>query len=480
MEINEITTPLSRKFLKFLAKLDQGKLSSKQKRLAKLRARVLDAARCGKKPTYKVDETPEWRREIPEWMQDQRNQMTGPANDAKLVVRMVNSHSPGVMLDLEDSCANTPGAIMEGHWTIKEAHRGTLKWGVEEIDASSPSVIWTRVRGLHMGQNIMGPNNKRQYTSASLFDIAMHFYDMELEDFKHDPCIYIPKSENSQEARWWRDAFGAVERAKGWKRGTIKAMALVESYPLAFELETFIYELQPYLVGLNLGRWDYMASFIDYHYGDFIFPDRNEIPTDVSFFQNLRKLIVDVCNRHGLFAIGGMTALYPNSSYSEEKNATILKQTASDKKNEAKCGFSGAWTGHPSVNDIAIEQFPKPNQIGAIPPLEQRNLDISTYSDLLELPTTLRGTKDAIKTCIIYRFGVLSGKGASFIDGYMEDLATDRIYRIIISQRLDLGIHDTNEVLKIFADIGRELGQKYDNALEETWRLIEKRQFNPK
>jgi malate synthase len=36
---------------------------------------------------------------------------------------------------------------------------------------------------------------------------------------------------------------------------------------------------------------------------------------------------------------------------------------------------------------------------------------------------------------IRYRNGVLKGKGASLLDGYMEDLATDRIYRLMIAQR---------------------------------------------
>jgi len=31
---------------------------------------------------------------------------------------------------------------------------------------------------------------------------------------------------------------------------------------------------------------------------------------------------------------------------------------------------------------------------------------------------------------------VLHGKGASLLDGYMEDLATDRIYRLMIAQRM--------------------------------------------
>jgi len=38
----------------------------------------------------------------------------------------------------------------------------------------------------------------------------------------------------------------------------------------------------------------------------------------------------------------------------------------------------------------------------------------------------------AIRTVIRYRNGVLNGKGASLPDGYMEDLATDRIYRLMI------------------------------------------------
>ena len=31
---------------------------------------------------------------------------------------------------------------------------------------------------------------------------------------------------------------------------------------------------------------------------------------------------------------------------------------------------------------------------------------------------------------------MLNGKGASLLDGYMEDLATDRIYRLMIAQRI--------------------------------------------
>ena len=49
---------------------------------------------------------------------------------------------------------------------------------------------------------------------------------------------------------------------------------------------------------------------------------------------------------------------------------------------------------------------------------------------------SLEGTRAAVRTVIRYRNGVLNSRGASLLDGYMEDLATDRIYRLMIAQRM--------------------------------------------
>ena len=49
---------------------------------------------------------------------------------------------------------------------------------------------------------------------------------------------------------------------------------------------------------------------------------------------------------------------------------------------------------------------------------------------------TVAGTRAAARAVIRYRANYLRGKGASLLDGYMEDLATDRIYRLMIAQRM--------------------------------------------
>jgi malate synthase len=253
---------------------------------------------------------------------------------------------------------------------------------------------------------------------------------------KHPLSFYIPKSESADEASWWRDLFQMVAHAKGVPADSIKCMALVEAHPLAFQMEEFAWNLREHILGLNLGRWDYMASLIHFNLEnpEWVLPDRNTIPHNVAFFQNLRTLMPEICHKHGMLAIGGMTALYPSRD-NPELNARALAVLAEDKKNEASCLMDGAWTGHPDQNEIAVTQFPAPNQLSARP----KNANV--HPDLRPLLTgvgrrTLAGTRAAIRTVIRYRNGVLNGRGASLLDGYMEDLATDRIYRLMIAQRM--------------------------------------------
>jgi malate synthase len=279
-------------------------------------------------------------------------------------------------------------------------------------------------------------------------------------------------------------------------------MALVESHPLAFQMEEFLYNLREHIVGLNLGRWDYMASLIHFNLSDpdWVLPDRNTIPYNVPFFQNLRELMPEVCHKRGVLAIGGMTALYP-SREDAELNARALDVLAKDKKNEADCLMDGAWTGHPDQNQIALDQFPYPNQ------LHQRRPHAERYPDLRPVPRevgqrTLAGTRAAVRTVIRYRNGVLNGKGASLLDGYMEDLATDRIYRLMIAQRMrhnghvpvvddsgNLIVHTPELITKLFdeelekllANPGKDLGtpETFREARRISEAMIVNGEINP-
>ncbi len=430
---------LPRGFYEFLLPLHRA-FTPRQQELAARRRRALTDAHRGHLPTYlpaSEATTGSWKVALPGWCQDQRNQMTGPADDAELVVKMLNSGAPGVMLDLEDSVANAWANITSGIANIIAALRGELTYQDKKRNREvsineSKTVIYTRPRGLHLEQAGV---IKGERMAAALFDVAMVAYQVDPARLRHPLSIYIPKSESADEALWWRDLFGALAEARGWPHDYVKCMALVESHPLAYQMEEFAYNLREHMMGLNLGRWDYMASLIDFTLQDpnWVLPDRNTIPHDVAFFQAVREVMPEVCHKRGMLAIGGMTALYP-SREDAELNARALKVLEQDKKNEANSLMDGAWTGHPDQNEIAVNQFPYPNQLTA------RRKDADIHRDLRPSPQgvgkrTLQGTRDAVRTVIRYRNGVLNGKGASLLDGYMEDLATDRIYRYMIAQR---------------------------------------------
>jgi malate synthase len=257
-------------------------------------------------------------------------------------------------------------------------------------------------------------------------------------------------------------------------------MALIEAFPIAYEMEEFLFNLRDYILGLNLGRWDYMASLAHFNLNDpnWLLPDRNTIPFDVPFFQNLRTLMPEITHKHGALAIGGMTALFPDRA-NPELNARALEVLERDKKNEASCLMDGAWTGHPDQNEIAVAQFPFPNQ------LERRPKLASSHPDLRPAPKgvgtlTLDGTRTAVRTVIRYRHGVLNGLGASLLDGYMEDLATDRIYRVMIAQRLRFpGPYTPPSLSQIFDEETAKLGPEYQRARELSEQMILTGAFDP-
>lgn len=427
-------------FYEFLERLHR-EFTPRQQELTKLRAKVLAASHAGKPPSYFPNATEakgDWKITLPNYIEDQRNQMTGPSDDAELVVKMLNSGAPGVMIDLEDSIANTWEQLEKGIENSLFALHGDLGYYDKKRNRQltigpSETVILIRVRGLHLNQANVVPG---ELISASVYDTARIAFGVNRKLLKHNLTFYIPKSESADEALFWRDLFQTIETALGWERGYIKCFALVEAHPLAYQMEEFLFNLRDHILGLNLGRWDYMASLIHFNLEDpnWVLPDRNTIPSDVAFFQNLRELMVDTCHKHGFLAIGGMTALFP-SRVDNELNERALKVLEADKKNEASVGMDGAWTGHPDQNEIAVAQFPTPNQ-GFI-----EFADMNPEPDLRPVPKgigqhTLDGTRAAARTVIRYRHGVLSGKGASLLDGYMEDLATDRIYRLMIAQRI--------------------------------------------
>jgi malate synthase len=104
--------------------------------------------------------------------------------------------------------------------------------------------------------------------------------------------------------------------------------------------------------------------------------------------------------------------------------------------------------------------------------------------------TTISGTRAAVRTVIRYRNGVLEGRGASLLDGYMEDLATDRIYRLMLAQRMrypgpytpsSLNVMFDEELARILSELPREPAaeKRFRRAREISEEMILSGAFDP-
>src|SRR5579864_1646030 len=167
-------------FMEFFLPLHR-RFTPRQQELALKRVEVLQRSLEGDKPKHRFPSDTVrngWRITLPAWCQDQRNQMTGPADDAELCVKMLNSGAPGVMLDLEDSMANTWEHLMLGVSNMLSALRGHLayddrKRGRTVTIQPSNVVVSLRPRGLHMHQaGVL----KDEIIPATLFDVALIAY----------------------------------------------------------------------------------------------------------------------------------------------------------------------------------------------------------------------------------------------------------------------------------------------------------------
>jgi malate synthase len=132
--------------------------------------------------------------------------------------------------------------------------------------------------------------------------------------------------------------------------------------------------------------------------------------------------------------------------------------------------MDGAWTGHPDQNAIAVAQFPEPNQLASFKPGYEPHPDLRpTVAGVGKI--TVEGTRAAVRTVIRYRNGYINGKGASLLDGYMEDLATDRIYRLMIAQRIRHGVTSAADVSQLFdEELAKLIESGKDAGTPETMR----------
>jgi len=432
---------------------------------------------------------------------DRRTEITGPV-ERKMVINALNSGAQCFMADFEDSNSPTWENVMEGQINMRDAVNRTIAFTSPEGKAYSlkpkTATLVARPRGWHMEEKHFRCDGKR--ISASLLDWGLYFFHnaRNLVARGSGPYFYLPKMESYLEARLWNDIFLHAQKAVGLPLGTVRATVLIETITAAFEAEEILYELRDHASGLNCGRWDYMFSVVKKFRNrpDYVFPDRTAITMTVPFMRAYCFHVIQVCHRHGAYAMGGMAAQIPIRS-DPAANAAALAKVRADKEREAADGNDGTWVAHPGLVATALEAFAGvmkgPNQ------LERLREDVTvTADDLLAPlhgPITETGVRWNIHVGIRYLEAWLGGSGCEPIHNLMEDLATSEISRAQLWQwrRYGAKLNDgrvasvelyqallNDELAKIRAEYGpaRYDGGHFPAAIDLFMRMVRSEEFD--
>ncbi len=379
--------------------------------------------------------------DLPADLLDRRVEITGPV-DRKMIVNALNSGAKVFMADFEDASAPVWSNMIDGQINLKDRWAGQIDFtdaanGKAYKLGPNPAVLIIRPRGWHLPEAHVTIDGEE--ASGSLFDFGLYAFHNAKAALAQGsgPYFYLPKTESHEEAKLWDDVFTLTEQKLGLAHGTIKATVLIETLPAVFEMDEILFALKDHVAGLNIGRWDYIFSFIK-RLGknvQFLTPDRARMVMSEAFLKAYGALLVKTCHRRNAFAMGGMAAQIPVKGDPAANEAAFAKVRA-DKEREAGDGCDGTWVAHPDLVPVAMEVF---NRL--MPGANQRDkarADVTvSRDDLLKMHQGTRteaGLRENIRVGVQYIEAWLRGRGAVPLYNLMEDAATAEISRAQVWQ----------------------------------------------
>lgn len=417
---------------------------------------------------------------IPFDLQTRRVEITGPVNDTKMVINMLNRNAEGdradmAMVDFEDSMKPSWPNVLNGVQNVLGASLGELEVTTPKktyrLNPHDSAKIMVRVRGLHLYESNIKVDD--QIVAAGLVDLALCYFHTANNFIKNKqtPKFYIPKIEYASEARWWNDIFNFLEDYMGHPRSTLRATFLIETLPAAFQIEEILFELKDHIVAMNVGRWDKIFSDIKTlkNHPHRISPNRSEITMDKFWMENYAKRLIKICHRRGAYAIGGMSACTPGKE--ENVRKAQVEKVVQDKTKEFTLGHDGCWVSHPYFIGPALNCFTRSNQV---------DIKLEDFEEFPKLimngsgPRTLEGLMVNIEVGIAYLHGWNQDLGCIAHNNLMEDLATLEISRAQVWQWLHYNVV-LDEGMVVTENLIRQLfSQRLQNFLNDDMSTTER------
>lgn len=415
---------------------------------------------------------------IPQDLERQWIQGTGPADTLKKIAYALLSGADGWMFDGEDALGqitvddngnltssntsldnlrNLKKAIamdpefIEIAWKMAQEQKLPIANKEELIEKLKFTTKIYRVRGIHLDDRHLYSNGIAM--SATMTDMVAYLVNNGDTLIKNGstPTLYVPKLQTYEDAAFVEELISNVENEMGWKRGTVKVFVLVEQVDEALQLMEIRAAFGKHFAGFNTGRWDYIKSVMDAKHGDpnFINPGLQHITMTAGFMAAYEDRVRKSTNTPDKLGqrvhwIGGMEPQIPVGTKAAVDLA--MKRAVAGKEREFNAGAGGAWVASPKMVPIVrpvwekgLANTGKVNQIGRdFGPLTYTQKDREALFAIPQGTLTETDIREAISVVLQYANAYLVGKAAvaikpasKFLDDLilylMEDMATAEI-----------------------------------------------------
>ena len=486
----------TREFTEYLVALHD-RFAGRVRELLRKRAKVVDRAlkdrmMPGHLPESEIN-TSDWQvPEVPEDLLRPGIEISGPASITNMFINALNPGRDGTRAegDLDDdedaaghrlvdtvaAARNRLGAVQR---TLK--HYDAARDREYKIEEGEIPFFMHRERGLHLDEPDVTLDGKP--VSAAILGTALTLFYAGRAQIERGQGVYwyLPKLESAEEAGFWKEFFDFSRARLGLPDdAVIRCIPLVESLPLAYQMEETLHALGPYAGGLNAARWDFKASVFEFIMTDpdSVWPDRFGVDIKTTdFLANIFRRLVAVCLKRGAAPIGGMATALPSAD--SEVNEVAAAAIRGDKEWEARQGFIRAWVAHIFHMKTAADPFKELRGSGWRPTNDMHDPDNYPIEiKVPEGPITVEGTRRNARMLIEYLEGWLNGRGAKGIDSLagkpgvhpalMEDLATGRMSVAQIAQRILHSARDTETgESHDFALVSRLLSEEVEDILTQ-------------
>lgn len=170
---------------------------------------------------------------------------------------------------------------------------------------------------------------------GTLFDIITYAYHnaYTLSSNYNQSCyFYLSKIDSLEEAIFYNKVLDELESQLRVPQYSFKVNIIVESIYILLELEEIIFAFKHRIVGLNTGRWNYMASILHSYSKDLtsLIKPRMKISHNEPFLEAFNRHVVHLAHKRGIHAIGGASNYIPSSN--SAKATEIAKKYVIEEK----------------------------------------------------------------------------------------------------------------------------------------------------